>query len=119
MENMASKSVLTILAFFLLVGSLQSGLAQWSYAPVARGPIPGDNVYSDQKGLYECFLTFYGIAPSCITEIINTVATGRIELGPACCNLLDQVKDECWKVFFPTSPDLPPTIKKQCDEYKL
>ena len=110
---MASKSILSILIISILIGSFQNGLAQWAYEPVSNSPISGD-VFSDQKGLYECLMTFYGTAPLCITEIFETVSTGRLALGQACCTMIKEVKDDCWKTMFPVSPDLPPFLKEPC-----
>ncbi|KAK9697147.1 hypothetical protein RND81_08G018100 [Saponaria officinalis] len=114
---MDSKSAISyMLILTLILGALQSGLAQWVDAPISYGPTSG-GTFEDQKGVYECFLTFYTTAPTCLTEILNTVMTGRLSLGPFCCNMIKDVKDECWQTLFPVSPDLPPFLKEQCDKH--
>ncbi|KAK9697883.1 hypothetical protein RND81_08G067100 [Saponaria officinalis] len=114
---MDSKSTISyMLILTLILGTLQNGLAQWATAPISCGPTSGGTL-EDKKGVYECFVTFYTTAPTCLTEILNTVMTGRLSLGPFCCNLIKDVKDECCRTLFPVSPDLPPFLKEQCDKH--
>lgn len=53
--------------------------------------------------------------PGCAMEVYVTLLSGKLGLiGPACCNTLNKLKDNCWPKVFPIP--FPPVLRNACPE---
>lgn len=74
--------------------------------------IPG--ILPPLKGAEQCWLPLTNI-PDCHSEIFRSLSSGHVSnIGPACCNGINQVTDKCWSKMLPFHPTFPSSLKQFC-----
>ncbi|WRX33066.1 Prolamin-like domain - like 10 [Theobroma cacao] len=108
-------------AFLLLVVTtstavfVQPGLAQ--VQPPPPGTIPQiaglfpPGTPNDIMQFWSSIMTTQG----CAWEIYRSPFSGQFgNTGPACCQAILSMQENCWPKMFPISPNFPPTLKDSC-----
>ncbi|CAO2841119.1 unnamed protein product [Amaranthus hypochondriacus] len=137
MKVQTLNSVTSIFIFSLLASSFQSGVARWAQGPESIAPVPSPqqrphwapgpdstapvpkprSPHWAQKGLQGCFISFYENSPGCLLGLFSSFVKAHTSLGPHCCEVIYNMSDTCWTLFFSSKPKLHPFIKAQCDPF--
>ncbi|EOY31235.1 Uncharacterized protein TCM_038196 [Theobroma cacao] len=95
-------------------GDLQ-GMAQLLLPPFSFSPTSGVPGLPWQPGeIQKCWSSLTSIE-GCIMEVYTSLFRGQVGIiGPACCQAITQIKDNCWPKMFPFNPFFPPLLKTSC-----
>ena len=60
-------------------------------------------------------LSTIGDIPGCVEEVITSILTIQIRIGPQCCRAVLDVEDNCWGQVFPLiTSTFPLSIRRYC-----
>ncbi|KAF8411941.1 hypothetical protein HHK36_004499 [Tetracentron sinense] len=91
----------------LIATLVAAGLARLQPGEPAIIPVAGPE---SQK----CWSSLQSI-DGCVLEIFRSFSSGKmVPIGPACCNAVIGVSDNCWPKMFPVEPSFPTMLKKYC-----
>ncbi|KAH9805145.1 hypothetical protein WN944_002547 [Citrus x changshan-huyou] len=117
MAKLSANIVPMMLAAACIAATLVSTeLAQLTTLPplptIPISQIPG--LLPPLKGADQCWLPLTNI-PDCHSEIFRSLSSGHVSnIGPACCNGINQVTDKCWSKMLPFHPTFPSSLKQFC-----
>ncbi|XP_017982564.1 PREDICTED: uncharacterized protein LOC18588861 [Theobroma cacao] len=92
-----------------------TGMAQLLLPPFSFSPTSGVPGLPWQPGeVQKCWSSLTSIE-GCIMEVYTSLFRGQVGIiGPACCQAITQIKDNCWPKMFPFNPFFPPLLKTSC-----
>ncbi|KAG4133568.1 hypothetical protein ERO13_D08G101100v2 [Gossypium hirsutum] len=99
---------LAFMAMFITAGNTQKLLPPFAFAPTT-------GLAFFQPGEAQKCWSALSSSQGCILQISTSFFYGQIGvIGPACCQAITHISDDCWLKMFPFNPFFPPFLRISC-----